>query len=363
MQSHSALAFQVNRRRMNLKELANKLGLSQTTVSRALNGYTDVSEKTRERIVTAAAAAGYRPSPVARRLATGRADAIGIIYPLMIHDLDDPYFLQVVSGMTEALGKSDMDLMLASASKTDEIRTYQRMIEGRRIDGMIVARTRLNDTRLSYLAQKGIPFVAYGRSILPAPYAWLDFDTAAGLRMAVERLVSLNHQRIALLSGPQDLYFVTQSREGYLKAMGDAQLPIEQQYMVEGTLDRAGGYEAMTRLLSCNPRPTAVIVDNPPAGAGALRALIEAGVELRNEMSIIVHDGLPPDAFMGYDITALQSSEPLAVGRKLIELMLALLDGESPENLQVLWQPTLKIGTSDGPCPVNICTTVIPPAL
>ncbi|UVK96704.1 substrate-binding domain-containing protein [Pseudomonas sp. B21-048] len=336
---------------MNLKELAHKLGLSQTTVSRALNGYTDVSEKTRERITAAAAAAGYRPNPVARRLATGRADAIGIVYPLMVHDLGDPYFVQVVAGMTETLGKSDMDLMLASASGSDEIRTYQRMIEGRRIDGMVVARTHLHDARLSYLAKKGVPFVAYGRSILPDPYAWLDFDTAAGLRMAVERLVSLKHQRIALLSGPRELYFVSQAREGYVKAMADAKLPVEAQYMVESTLDRTGGYEAMSRLLLCDPRPTAVIVDNPPCGAGAMRALVEAGVELGSEMSVIVHDGLPPDALMGYEITALQSAEPLAVGKKIIELMLALLDGESPENLQVLWQPTLKIGNSDGLCP------------
>ncbi|MEX3791267.1 substrate-binding domain-containing protein [Paraburkholderia sp. BR14374] len=335
---------------MTLKDLAHQLGMSRTTVSRALNGYPEVSERTRARVIAAAASVGYRPNPVARHLATGRAHAIGIIYPLIAHDPGDPYFLEVVSGMNMALEHADMDLIIVSDSSTDELRPYERMSEKRRVDGMVVARTKLNDPRLQYLANVRIPFVAYGRSLMPGPYAWVDFDTEAGVRQAVERLVSLGHRRIALLNGPSELHFVAQARKGHVAAMAAAGLPVDAQYMVEGPLNRGGGYEAMTHLLSCNPRPTAVIVDNPACGAGAVRALVDARVRVGSEMSIIINDGLLPDTLMGYKFTALQSAVPHEVGATIIELMLAVLNGEPPRRLQVLWRPRLEIGNSDGPC-------------
>jgi LacI family transcriptional regulator len=239
---------------MNLKDLATRLGMSQTTVSRALNGYPEVSQRTREVVLAAAERAGYRPNPAARRLATGKADAIGIIYPLMAEDLGDPYFLNVLSGMTKALGETDMDLMIASASSTDEIRTYERMIQGRRVDGMVVARTRVHDPRLLFLEKKGVPFVAYGRSTLSKPYAWLDFDTAAGIKKAVERLVSLGHHRIALVGGPPDLYYISQARQGFIGAMNSLGLDVLPDYMPESALESGSGYRAMAKLLSLSPR-------------------------------------------------------------------------------------------------------------
>ncbi|MFD1028915.1 substrate-binding domain-containing protein [Paraburkholderia sabiae] len=106
----------------------------------------------------------------------------------------------------------------------------------------------------------------------------------------------------------------------------------------------------MTRILSCNPRPTAVIVENPPCGAGTIRALVEAGVTHGSQMSIISNGGSHPDTLMGYNSTILQSAFPHDGGMTIIELMLAVLNGEPAEKLDVLWQPSLEIRNSDGPC-------------
>ena len=149
---------------MDLKALAAHLNLSATTVSRALNGYSDVSAKTRQRVVEAAQALGYQPNPVARSLAMGRANAIGIVYPLEADDVADPRFLQVVSGLTEGLMEVNMDLLLASATHKGELDTYDRLVHGRRVDAFIVARTLCQDERIDYLQQAGVPFLAYGRS-------------------------------------------------------------------------------------------------------------------------------------------------------------------------------------------------------
>src|SRR3990167_4225893 len=125
---------------MNLKNLARTLGISETTVSRALNGYPEVSERTRARVLEAAKAAGYRPNPMARSLAVGRTNVVGIIYPLLPNDLADPMFLDIVGGMSEALEAQQMDLIIAPVSPANEFRSYEHMVRARRVDGLIVGR-------------------------------------------------------------------------------------------------------------------------------------------------------------------------------------------------------------------------------
>lgn len=136
--------------KVNLKALSEALGLSRTTVSRALNGYDDVSEATRERVMQAAREFGYVADPTARRLATGRADAVGIVYPFGAGDLGDPRFAEVVAGVTERLGESGLDFFIVSARPNAELDTYRRLVDGRLVDGLIVARTLVDDPRLRF---------------------------------------------------------------------------------------------------------------------------------------------------------------------------------------------------------------------
>jgi len=336
---------------MNLKDLARQLGLSQTTVSRALNGYDDVNEETRQRVIAKAREGGYQPNPTARRLAIGRENAVGIIYPLDAHDLGDPQFLEVVGGMTEALDKVEMDLLISSASPVNELRSYQRTVKGRRVDGLVVARTRVHDPRLELLQQADFPFVAYGRSNLPKPYAWFDFDNEAGLEMSVARLAQLGHRRIALLGASPEFNFSFLRQRGFVNGMAAAGLPVEPDHIAHCSLDRRGGYQGMAALLALALPPTAVVVDNSLCGVGALRAIADAGLEIGRDVSIIVYDGLPSDTLVGHSVTAVLQPTPHAVGVKLVELMLARLSGAPMETLQVLWRPELHVGDSDGPVP------------
>lgn len=336
---------------MNLKDLARQLGLSQTTVSRALNGYDDVSEETRQRVIAMAKAGGYQPNPTARRLAIGRENAVGIIYPLDAADLGDPQFLEVVGGMTEALDRVEMDLLISSASPANELRSYQRTVKGRRVDGLIVARTRVHDPRLELLQEANFPFVAYGRSNLAKPYAWFDFDNEAGLELCVARLAKLGHQHIALLGASPDFNFSYLRQQGFQRGMQDAGLTVNPDYVVHCSLDRRGGYQGMAALLALPQPPTAVVVDNSLCGVGALRAIADARLEIGKDISIIVYDGLPSDTLVGHSVTAVLQPTPHKVGVKLVELMLARLAGKPIEALQVLWQPELQVGDSDGPVP------------
>jgi LacI family transcriptional regulator len=333
---------------MDLKALATHLNLSMTTVSRALNGYSDVSEKTRARVIEAAKAMGYQPNPVARSLAMGRANAIGIVHPLEHGDVADPRFLSVVAGLTEGLAAHHIDLLIASATEKGELDTYDRLVHGRRVDGFIVARTLRQDERIDYLRQSGVPFLAYGRTANCADYPWFDFDNEAGSRLAVERLMALGHRRIAYVHASLHYNFAFGRHAGFLEAMQATGLAPHR--VLAAGLSRTCGYQTMLDLLDSGDLPTAVIIDNNLAGEGAVRALLDRGVAIGRELSVIVYDGNPPDTLLtGLNITAIIQPERDNPGRHMASLMPKVLaGGYQASELQILCQPEIQAGESDG---------------
>jgi len=327
---------------ISLKILAKNLGISETTVSRALNGYPEVSERTRERVMAAAQLAGYRPNPVARSLASGRTNVVGIIHPLP-NDLADPMFMQIVGGMAQALEARQMDLIIAPVSQENEQRAYQHMVQERRVDGLIVARTRLYDERVAYLAKQGLPFVAHGRTRVNDPHAWFDYDNEAGQQMAVQYLLAHGHTRIGLISAPLDMNFARQRFDSFKLSLQSAGIGTDPAHLIDGANDRRSGYQAMQQLLLSPTRPTAVIVDNHMSGVGAIRALLDANIKIGKDMSIVVW-GRMEDSLAGFNVTTIEQPNPDKAGIQMVEMLLALLNGKPPEELQELWQPVLLPG-------------------
>ncbi|MFA9216664.1 MAG: substrate-binding domain-containing protein [Sphingomonadaceae bacterium] len=333
---------------MNLKSLASMLGMSKTTVSRALNGYPEVSDRTRERVLRAAREAGYQANPMARSLALGRTNVFGIIYPLLPADLGDPMFLDVVGGMSAALEAVNQNLIIAPVSPQNELPSYQQIVRGRRVDGLVVSRTMVHDERIAFLSQSGFPFVAHGRTELATPYAWFDYDNEAGIRLALTHLLAQGHQRIALVSAPLSLNFAQQRRDSFVAGMAQAGLAVDPRYLIDNSFDRRCGHHAMQQLLACSPAPTAVIIDNHLSGVGAVRALVDAGVEIGKQMSVIVW-GHMADTLACSNVTTIDQPDPRQAGARMIAMLLALTSGTPPEQLQELWQPVLVPGATVGP--------------
>ncbi|MBX3607790.1 MAG: substrate-binding domain-containing protein [Piscinibacter sp.] len=337
---------------MDLKQLSARLGLSPTTVSRALNGYTDVSEATRARVEQAAREFGYQPNLAARRLALGRADAVGIVYPVDTDFMGNPLFLEMIAGVSDRLEAAGIDVLLAVARAQSELRTYERLVRGRRVDGLIVAHTRVEDERVEYLKRVGFPFVGYGRTGNPEGFAWLDFDNEAGCLDAVRRLTALGHRRIAYVHAPLTMNFAHQRHAGFLRGMAEAGVPVQPEYVVPGSLDRRGGYAAGRQLLALPQRPTAVLVDNNLGGVGVVRALLQAGVAIGREVSVIVNDGVPPDTLLiGQQIAAVAQPTAYDSGTTMAGMLLALIEGKPLEQPQVLHPPVFIEGASIGPAP------------
>ena len=143
---------------MNLKQLSHMLSLSQTTVSRALNGYPEVNEETRRRVVDAAKRHGYRPNPSARRLATGKAGMIGYVMPTGDSVDIDPHFVEFLSGLGDYARAHELDLVLSPTAVDEEETTYRRIVANKQVDAVYVSSPRPADRRIMLLNQLGIPY-------------------------------------------------------------------------------------------------------------------------------------------------------------------------------------------------------------
>lgn len=335
---------------MSLKEIAKHLGLSVTTVSRALNGYDDVSEETFKRVKAEADRRGYRPNSFARRLKMGKIDAVGLILPTNIERLNDSAFMSTIGHISQELSKEDVDLLLIADDFHPKKSAFMRIIGSRRVDALIVAHTLEDDIRLQQLQQLKFPFLALGRSHLTEPYAWFDFDNYAGTQLATQHLIDNGHTHIAFLSESNEQSFVIQRLNGYLDTLAKNSITFLAEYLCKGVTTRREGYLATQKLLELPNPPTAIITDCNMQGDGAAMALWQAGkLTGPDPISLIVFDGLPEDSIITTPVASIVQSTRQQVGKQIAEMILALIAGQPVTQLQVLWQPELKLGETIKP--------------
>ncbi|MBE5254349.1 LacI family DNA-binding transcriptional regulator [Mixta mediterraneensis] len=329
---------------MSLKAIAAALGLSVTTVSRALNGYEDVAQETRQRVVEEAQRRGYRPNASARRLKTGRANAVGLVYPVSALPMSSDQFSDMLLALDHSLSRHEIDLLLFADKPQEYQRTLTHMLRSRSVDAVIVTHTTPQDPRLLLLQQKGFSFLAMGRSDLAQNYAWFDIDNYAGSQLAVNYCLKNSLQQIAWLGGNEACTFVRDRRQGYLDALG--QIPPFAIAAVKPS--RRAGYQQTCAWLAEGRLPQAMITDCGPLAEGAAMALQQAGrLQGKNAVTLIAWDGLPRDAILDQPIITVCQATQHAVGEKVAEMILSMLDGAPLAQLQTLWQPWLStpVGT------------------
>jgi LacI family transcriptional regulator len=334
---------------MSLARIASSLGLSVTTVSRALGGYSDVALKTRARVLAEAERIAYQPNRAARALRQGRSAAIGVVLPTPPGHFADPFFLQFLAGIGPPLARASLDLLVMAAPPgAEEMRAYQRLVEGRRVDGMLLARTRVADERVEWLQAHRVPFVTHGRTHAAAPHAWVDVDGAAAFSAAVRRLAGLGHRRIALLNAPSRYFFATDRAAGWRAGLAACGLPLAPSREVEPTEEN--GYRAAQEFLSCPEPPTALLSATDRLAVGALRGIADLGLRPALDVSVIGYDDLPAATWVRPALTTFAPHTEAAASH-VVELLLRLLDGEDASGLNVKLQARLVVRDSDGPAP------------
>lgn len=338
---------------MNLKQLSEHLKLSQTTVSRALNGYPEVSENTRDRVLKAAQDLNYRPNLRAKGLATGRALAIGHVIPVSNqHEMVNPVFGDFIAGAGEAYARAGYDMMLTLVPDQEEVRAYQNIRSRGTVDGIIVHGPMINDERIALLSRIGLPFVVHGRStVVNLPYSWVDVNNRGAFERGTQFLIELGHKRIALLNGLEHMDFAFRRRKGYETALQVNGIPIETTLMRSEEMTEVYGYRAAKEMLSRTDKPTAFVCSSIITAIGVRRAIHEAGLVVARDVSIITHDDALSYLENGDDVpifTALRSSVRFA-GTEAAEMLLSLISSPRIAPKSRLLEAELIIGRSTGP--------------
>jgi LacI family transcriptional regulator len=335
---------------MKLKELADHLGLSQTTVSRALNGYPEVRESTRQLVSETAARLGYRPNASARRLATGRAGAVGFV--LRAPNEFGPHTTEFIGGLSQRLLAEEIDILLINvATYQDEIAAYRRAVASKKVDAFVLHSPQVHDKRAELLLDMNIPFILHGRTDIDRAHAWLDIDNRGATARATSHLIDLGHRRIALLNGIKGLTYAEHREEGYRKALLERDIPIDPQLMANASFTDEAGFRVAHDMLLLKPRPTAFIAGSMTMALGVFRAIRQAGFELGKEVSMIAHDDVFPylNADNMYPTMSTTRSSIRAAGARIAELQLALLSGRAAETIHEEWPVELVLRQSSGP--------------
>lgn len=340
---------------MKLKEFSERLGLSKTTVSRALGGYPEVNAETRERVLRAAKELNYRPHSSALSLVTGKSKAIGhVITESTKHALMNPVFGDFIAGATETAGRSGYRMVLAVVSDDDELATYRELKATRAVDGVIVHGPRPNDDRLPFLEKLGLPYIIHGP--IDAEHqncSWYAVDDGLAFKRATQFLIELGHQRIALINGPERYKFAINRHLGYRQALQDYDLPYDQDLALSSLLTEGFGHQSAARLLKIENPPTAFLVSSMLCCFGVRRAIEAGGLRLGHEVSVITHDD--DLIYMSDDqatpaFTSTRSSVRDA-GVRSVELLLALISDPDRRPRQELVRADLVLGKSTGPAP------------
>ncbi|MGI9523740.1 MAG: LacI family DNA-binding transcriptional regulator [Hyphomicrobiaceae bacterium] len=335
--------------KVNLKALSAHLGLAEGTVSRAMNDYPDISERTVQRVKAAASELGYRPNSNARRLATRNAECIGFILPWQEGNFSQPFLGELLDGLSEALLDKHWDLMVAVAqSPRDELSTIDRLARSGRVNGLVISRTLIRDPRIQRMMDLGLPFVSHGRTADAEDYAWFDIDNAEVFREAVTHLANLGHSRIAHIHGSLDYNFAAARLSGYRQGLAENGLAQSSLYEVRSDLSAHGGHRAANALLALRDHPTAIVCVSDTVALGAMKAIRERGWRPGREVSVIGYDGLPLCEHSDPPLTSIV--QPLqAAGKRIGEMLLAVIDGDDPRNHQELWTASLERRETDNP--------------
>jgi DNA-binding LacI/PurR family transcriptional regulator len=270
--------------RPTIYDVAERANVSKSLVSLVMRGSSSVSEERRAAVLRAAEELGWRPNAHARAMAEGKTRTIGVL----ISDLHNPFFAEIVDGLEEELGSSRFRAVLGTGGRDPqrEVGAIEALVE-RRIDGIVLLSPRIPVEEISKVART-TPAVLVGRRTTDDSLDCVANDDFAGATMAVEHLAELGHERIAHITGGEGAGAEAR-RQGYESAMRELGLGVHVQ-VAYGDYTDEGGYWGARRLLKAVTRPTAIFAANDFAAMGALAAINEAGLSVPEDISLIGYD-------------------------------------------------------------------------
>lgn len=331
-----------------IRDVAKKLNLSIYTVSRALDGYDDVADRTRHLVIETARDMGYAPNRAARQLRRQKTETTGFIIPSIAKKFSEPFFTEFISGLGEELSARNFDLLVSNATTDDgERRLYDRWANGHKVDGFILNRIRRHDWRVTYLKEHGIPFVALGKSQDGIDYPHVRIDAASQYLNLIQHIQNNGFSCFAFIGGPVDLINHIERLKWFKSALKKCGLEFDADLVVSTDMTSTGGYDAARKLLSGPTPPDALLCVNDQTAYGVLHAAHEQGFDIGANIAISGFDGLRDSDHTEPALTTL--AIPVAeIAQQLVQMLLKLTTNETLAQQEIVIKPELRIRASTG---------------
>ena len=313
----------------SIKDVAHAAGVSYSTVSRALSGSPLVKKETAEHVKEVAKSVRYTASAIGRSLVTGKTSTVGVV----VTTIADPFFAELIDGFEEAADRCGLSVVLA-CSHADANREVSviRSFQERRLDGILVAASRLGSLYLPLMSEMKIPIVLINHFHASKIAHSVMIDNLTGAREATRHLIELGHNRIAYLGDQSGMQSDTDRFAGYRQALTEADIPFRPEFVVHGDGKPQRAIEAMQQLLSLPKRPTGVFCYNDMSALGALRVTASQQLKVPQDISLVGFDDLFISSYVEPPLTTIR--QPMRVmGRQAMDVMLKLLAGEDSDDV------------------------------
>jgi LacI family transcriptional regulator len=313
---------------VRMKDIARDLGVSVVTVSKVLRNHSDISETTKKRVLRRVKELNYRPNIAARSLVTGRTFAVGLVVPSLVH----PFFAELAKGMAGALRDSGYGVLIASSEERADLerQAIDQML-ARRVDVLLVASSQTTVETFRRIEEHNTPYILIDRKFegLSANFVGID-DEMAGL-LGTEHLIEVGCKRIAHIAGTH-VSPALGRLAGYKKALAKHGFVENPKYIATADQidDRAvaSGYRAAQTLLRCDPIPDGIFCFNDPVALGAMRAILDHGLRIPQDIALVGCANLPYDDFLRVPLTSVDQ-QSLLIGQRAAKLAMAVVSAKS----------------------------------
>lgn len=275
---------------LTISQFAKLLDLSPSTISKAINGYSDISDETRERVLIAIKEFGYQPIASARSLRLRKSNRIGVVNPTST--LANDFFIRILKGCTIQAEELGYNLVLYTAA-VDQPDLILRACISKDIDGLLIMGSGKVETILDQISQTGIPFMLVGRETRIENVPFISPDNEDGVYQAISHLTAQGKKEIAFI-GQKDDPITHESRfRGYVRAMQEQQLSIREEWIVSASSSYPGGYYAMQEILRQSNRPEAIFCFSDGVAIESLPAFSEFGIRVPQDIALVSCDNIP----------------------------------------------------------------------
>ncbi|GHB55002.1 LacI family DNA-binding transcriptional regulator [Persicitalea jodogahamensis] len=312
---------------ITIKEIARQLGISKSTVSRALRDSSEISGATKERVIELARKLNYSPNPIALSLLKNQTHTIGIIVP----DIDNPFFSTAISGVEDVAYSRGYHVMIYQSHESYEREMADvRHIADRRADGLIVsvASRSLHHQHFADLQEGGIPIVFFDRASNEVQTHKVLVDDYTSSFAGTEHLIEQGCRKIAHVSGPMSLAISRNRCNGYRDALRKHKLPQRDEWVLEAEYNQAGGTERAYQLMALRERPDGIFAASDRIAIGVHWALRQLGYRMPDDVALLGFSDLGVSSLLDPPLSSI-AQPSFEMGRQSAELLLELIENKS----------------------------------